>query len=43
MSRDVPYDPEEECEDCGKKGAFLFPYCSLCPDCIGSETKEDDI
>ena len=40
MSRDVPYENNETCDNCGQKGAFDFMgdyYCqeclSTCPSC----------
>lgn len=42
MSRDVPYDPELECDMCGSKGAFDFYGDFLCPDCHYWDEEEDN-
>ena len=34
MSRDVPYDPDDICDECGAKGAFDFMGDLLCPKCV---------
>ena len=38
--RDVPYEPNERCDNCGRLGAFDFMGDLLCPKCIQNE---DDI
>ena len=42
MDRDVPYDPQEICDNCGAKGAFDFMGDLICPDCLkkANELKE---
>ena len=34
MGRDVPYDPEDKCDVCGKLGAFDFMGDYICSDCL---------
>lgn len=34
MSRDVPYDPDEICDECGSKGAYDFMGDNICPECF---------
>ena len=33
MSRDVPYDEDEICDQCGSKGGYDFMGDILCPEC----------
>lgn len=33
MSRDVPFDREAICDECGKKGAYDFMGDFFCPEC----------
>ena len=43
MSRNIPFDPDAECDNCGKKGAFEFPYVFLCAECaLRAETEDQD-
>lgn len=37
MSRDVPFDEEETCDICGKKGAYDFMGDYICPECLRKE------
>jgi uncharacterized Zn finger protein (UPF0148 family) len=39
--RDVPYEPEELCEICGRKGAFDFMGDLICPRCMSQEEVEE--
>jgi len=34
MSRDIPYDPELQCDNCDAVGAYDFMGDYLCPNCI---------
>ena len=40
MNRDVPFDEEEICDECGKKGAYDFMGDCYCPECIKKFTEE---
>jgi len=42
VSRDVPYDPDEICDICGKKGAFDFMGDLICLDCLQKDKETDD-
>lgn len=42
MRRDVPYDPDEKCDKCGKRGAFDFMGDYICPDCYAALPDHDD-
>ena len=34
MNRDIPFDVNEICDGCGKKGAFDFMGDFYCADCL---------
>ena len=40
MSRTVPFDEEEKCDICGKKGAYDFMGDLICPECC---EKKDEV
>lgn len=45
MSREVPFDPDEICDQCGCDGAYDFQGDLLCSKCAGltpSDTDSDD-
>ena len=47
MSREIPYDPEATCDECGAEGAFDFMGDLLCQACTrkalgGDEDKEGE-
>ena len=42
MSRDVPYDENEKCDICGKKGAFDFMGDFICENCISKCIDSED-
>lgn len=33
MNREIPYEPDLVCEECGKRGAFDFMGDALCSKC----------
>ena len=37
MDRTVPYDENEICDICGKKGAFDFMGDCICEECLQAE------
>lgn len=39
MGKDVPFDKNAKCDNCGRKGAFDFMGDYLCVNCI---TESDD-
>ena len=41
MSRDIPYDPELQCDNCGAIGAYDFMGEYLCENCIDFHIEED--
>jgi len=41
MVRDILYDPELECDNCGAIGAYDFMGDYLCENCIGFEIEEE--
>ena len=42
MSRTIPYEPNTECDDCSKMGAFDFMGDYFCPECLNSEPVMSD-
>lgn len=40
--RDVPFDKELKCDDCGADGAFDFMGDYLCPTCVEKCIPSDD-
>lgn len=41
MSRDVPYDPNDICDTCGKAGAYDFMGDLYCQACLGDDDPDD--
>jgi hypothetical protein len=41
MSRDVPFDDNAICDQCGAKGAYDFMGDLLCPKCAGKAIKPE--
>jgi hypothetical protein len=40
MGRDIPFDPELECDICGRKGSFDLMGDFICEECFEEEEKE---
>ena len=40
MDREVPFDEEAKCDNCGKLGAFDFMGDFICEDCLSPKKKE---
>lgn len=40
MGRDIPFDPDLVCDECGKLGAYDFMGDYLCSECFESEEQE---
>jgi len=36
MGRDVPFDPDKKCDECGKPGAFDFMGDYICGECYSN-------
>ncbi len=41
MSRDIPFDPDQQCDDCSAIGAYDFYGDFLCDDCANGLFEED--
>jgi len=41
MSRDIPYDPELQCDNCDEIGAYDFMGDYFCPACIDFHIEEE--
>jgi len=41
MSRDIPFYPEVQCDNCGTIGAYDFMGDYLCENCIGFHIEEE--
>ena len=37
MYRTIPFDEDEICDICGKKGAYDFMGDCICPECLGED------
>ena len=42
MSRDIPFDENEICDCCGKKGAFDFMGDLICEECLEKIPKDEE-
>ncbi len=42
MSREIPFDIDEKCDECGAQGAYDFMGDCLCPKCYDMCTNDDN-
>ena len=43
MDREIPFDENETCDVCGKKGAYDFMGDYICGECSSKAIKEEEI
>jgi len=42
MNRDVPYDEDAKCDDCGNMGAYDFMGDYICEECVAKYDDDEE-